>query len=344
MLRKNWEGIQHISEEWPVLNFIDQHIGTTFNYYHVDFYKFSIRNKKFIEEVLLSDFDVDGSPGSTLIQKAMQHIIAPPAKRTRALLALASGQAFSIEKHRLIPLVKAIEFFHGASLAFDDLPSHDNASLRRGREATHLIYGEANTHLASIALIAQGFFELSQLSKDPEVNHLIARYAAFLSGVNGLCAGQAQDIENKQVDINLYDLVDTAKKKTGSAIAFSLLIPAIIANRMKDIPVLEKISMNIGIAYQIRDDILDYIGCNVGKDQKLDAQNNAKTFPMLLGIQESTTLFKYYINQSIHELSHLSQDSAILKGFLQGLLVIDLEFTAHKFNATDKSSDINSLR
>ena len=102
--------------------------------------------------------------------------------------------------------------------------------------------------------------------------------------------------------------------------------------------------MNIGIAYQIRDDILDYIGCNVGKDQKLDAQNNAKTFPMLLGIQESTTLFKYYINQSIHELSHLSQDSAILKGFLQGLLVIDLEFTAHKFNATDKSSDINSLR
>jgi len=325
-LRNSWKGIDHISEEWPVLNYTDNHLDRIFDYHNL-FYKFYSDNLNFIEELLAEDFS------SNRLSKVMTYIIAPPAKRLRALLALASGEIFAINRRALIPLVKAVEYFHGASLAFDDLPSHDNALWRRGRKSAHLVYGEADTQLAAISLIAEGFAELSKLPGNKKTSSLIFNYAALLSGVDGLCGGQSQDIKSRQMDfIDISYLVETARKKTGTAIAFPLLVPAILARRHKDIPILESISMDLGVAYQIKDDIADHLGYSQGKDVGLDIKNNTSTFATLLGIEKATDLFYEFLDNGIDKLDTISRDASLLKGVFQSLRTSVVRMISEKNN------------
>ena len=216
---------------------------------------------------------------------------------------------FEAKKEDVLPFACAIEMIHTYSLIHDDLPAMDNDDYRRGRLTNHKVYGEGIAVLAGDALLNSAFELMSNqiINKIPDnYRELLAmNYIVNSSGINGMIAGQVIDIESQGKDISLAMLEYMHKKKTGCLISASILAGAHIGKaNSEEIESLNKFSQNLGIAFQIKDDILDVIGNKekMGKDTGKDKENNKATFVSVLGLEKSISALKQTTKEAIRNL------------------------------------------
>lgn len=249
------------------------------------------------------------SPAPNL-QKAIAYATLNGGKRIRPLLVYLTGRAFDSSWENLDPPACAIELTHVYSLIHDDLPSMDNSDLRRGKPSCHKAFNEATAILAGDALQPLAFEILTQHSPYllPQQQLQMVRILSEASGINGMAAGQMLDIEQVTT---LDQLKQMYRLKTGALLTASTQLGAVAAG-VSDPTTLGSLRIfaeNIGLAFQIQDDLLDIEGASLatGKPQGIDQANQKTTYPSLLGIEQSRKEIEKLFETALDALSFLGE-------------------------------------
>jgi geranylgeranyl diphosphate synthase type II len=235
---------------------------------------------------------------------AMKYSLFAGGKRLRPVLMLASADMLGLEHKEVLPFAAALEMIHTYSLIHDDLPAMDNDDYRRGKPTSHKVYGEAKAILAGDGLLTYAFTVCSE-SKNPNALKAV-NLLSKAAGINGMIAGQIVDIESEDKKIDLELLKYMHRTKTGALIKVAAEIPAVLANANEtEYNSLMKYTESIGIAFQIKDDILDREGSfkELGKPIGSDEDLNKSTYVTLLGLEESKKLLKEEIKDSLAAIS-----------------------------------------
>ena len=240
------------------------------------------------------------------IKDAVLYSLLAPGKRLRPLLFLTLLESYGLASDDYLDIACAIEMIHTYSLIHDDLPGMDNDSLRRGRPTCHIQFDEASAILAGDALLNLSISTLLTCDMDALLKVEVATRLFESSGINGMIFGQQQDIyfENKQA--NLEELNTIHLNKTGALISVCLEMAALIANPKQALS-MRKIGYDLGLAFQIQDDILDVIGDQdlLGKVVGSDETNQKSTYVTLLGLEESQKKVNELFNQCVEDTKKL---------------------------------------
>jgi len=226
----------------------------------------------------------------TSVQRAMAYTLHAPSKRVRPVLTLLCAELCGGGPPRALPAAAAIEMVHAASLILDDLPSMDDAALRRGRPTNHTAFGEAIAILAAFALLNDAFGAIARAYDAP----LAARLTALLSesvGIDGLVGGQADDLlaTDQQIDFEMLERIH--RGKTGALFVAAATAGAHTAGASADaMAALAAYAKNLGLAFQIIDDLLDVEGdpAQTGKAVRTDARKT--TFVSFSGVEGARLL------------------------------------------------------
>jgi len=221
---------------------------------------------------------------------AMRHASLGGGKRMRPLLVHAAGHAFGGDHDALDAPATAVELTHAFSLVHDDLPAMDDDALRRGQPTVHIAWDEATAILAGDALHALAFSVLAESPLPAPVRVELLRELASASGVDGMCAGQALDMEATGKELDVSALARLHALKTGALIRAAVMMGAIAANApAAALQNLDRYARALGLAFQIRDDILDVEGdaAQLGKTAGKDQAQGKNTYPRLLGMDGS---------------------------------------------------------
>ena len=222
----------------------------------------------------------------------MQYGLFPGGKKIRSKVLIDIGSLFSVNYKTLIKIGAAIECIHAYSLIHDDLPCMDNDRFRRGKLSTHIKYNESTAVLAGNSLLTMAFEILSDkklmISDNIKIN--LIKKLSECAGHTGIAGGQFLDLSFENKKISLKKIIDMATKKTGRLFSFSCMVPAIIKG--KDINIIkffEKIGTEIGLLFQIADDLIDCRGktIKVGKKTRKDQKQGKATLISLLGYQNT---------------------------------------------------------
>jgi geranylgeranyl diphosphate synthase, type II len=225
------------------------------------------------------------------IHKAMRYSLFAGGKRIRPVLTLAACQAVGGKSTDAMPLACAVECIHTYSLIHDDLPSMDDDDLRRGKPTNHKVFGEGIAVLAGDALLTEAF-ELVARAKAPRryPHSVLVHELALAAGSRKLIAGQVQDLENEERRASLAEVKLTHQNKTGALITASIRLGAMAGNASPaDLKRLTRYGWDLGLAFQIIDDVLDATSTKevMGKSVGADAKNQKSTFVTALGIEKS---------------------------------------------------------
>lgn len=282
-------------------------------------------NRTFIEGELGKIID-DLMPGSSVIEQGVKYSVLNGGKRVRPILCIEIFKAckiFNKKLDKVLPVACAIELTHVNSLIQDDLPCMDNASLRRGKPTTHKKFGESNAILISDALGGLAFdaiFANRKMSSFAKMKCYEALSDAI--GIEGLVGGQALDLMNEDTEIDIKTLQKIYRMKTGILFIAAGELACIVAKASKKkTEAIRKYTENIGLAFQIVDDILD-INSNedvLGKDIGGDVMKNKTTFPSLIGIEKSIELVNYLTETAIEALKIFGSKADFLIEFAQRL-------------------------
>ena len=227
----------------------------------------------------------------TELLKPMRYGLLPGGKKIRSKLIFDIGKIFNVEYKKLIYLSAAVECIHAYSLIHDDLPCMDNDSLRRGKPSTHKKFGESTAILAGNSLLTIAFEILSHknfnVNEKIKVNliHLISK----TSGHSGIAGGQYSDLNFEHKKIPLKKIKEMQIKKTGKLFSFCCLAPVLVSKKIKYSKSFDKLGSDIGLLFQIVDDLIDYKGNskNVGKKTKKDIKKGKATLISLLGYKNT---------------------------------------------------------
>ncbi len=223
---------------------------------------------------------------------AMNYGLFPGGKKIRSKILVDVGKIFSVNYKTLIIIGAAVECVHAYSLIHDDLPSMDNDFIRRGKPSTHVKFGEATAVLAGNSLLTIAFEILSDKKlnlKDKTKNMLIKKLSKCV-GHAGVAGGQFLDLNFEKKNIPFKKIVNMQLKKTGKLFSYCSSVPAIIKNSsVKKINTFEVIGSDIGLLFQITDDLIDYKGDSkkVGKKTKKDIKLGKATLISLLGYKKA---------------------------------------------------------
>lgn len=246
-----------------------------------------------VESALREVFPADWQIPPTL-REAMDYSLLGGGKRMRAILVLASAEACGGEREKALPAACAIELVHAYSLIHDDLPAMDNDDLRRGKPTNHKVYGEAMAILAGDGLLTHAFHCVAQCHRrfgvPAEVALAIVEELAAFSGARGMVGGQAADMEGEQGVTELAELDVIHARKTGDLIVFAARAGGRIAGATeRQLEALAQFGRNIGLAFQIVDDVLDVTGdeAKLGKRVRSDEKKRKVTYPYFLGVEAS---------------------------------------------------------
>ena len=222
------------------------------------------------------------------VKEAMTYSLLAPGKRLRPLLFIYVLKAYQMDYHAYLDIACAIEMIHTYSLIHDDLPGMDNDDLRRGRPTCHKQFDEATAILAGDALLNLSVNTILNMSIDNDLKVAIMTRLYEASGVNGMIYGQQQDLAFENQNASLQQLQDIHHHKTGELIAVSMQLAALIAKK-DDYQYWTQIGFDLGLVFQIQDDILDVVGEEekLGKKVGSDLDNHKSTYVTLLGIEES---------------------------------------------------------
>ncbi|WP_353855285.1 polyprenyl synthetase family protein [Bacillus sp. Bos-x628] len=248
--------------------------------------EFLITRKQTIEDYLFTYVQKLHIPEN--LKSSMLYSLEAGGKRLRPILVLALLHAYGKNEKDGIPVGCAVEMIHTYSLIHDDLPCMDDDDLRRGKPTNHKVYGEATAVLAGDALLTESFRLITSHLSDhvpAEKKLKIIDELVQSAGARGMVGGQFDDMEAEQKQVSLAELESIHARKTGKLLTFSVTAGAILAGAPDDeIEKLKEFSYHIGIAFQIRDDILDLEGSEekIGKRVGSDTANEKSTYPSLL--------------------------------------------------------------
>ena len=243
-------------------------------------------------------------------------------KRIRPQILLAALQCYGIEERVGYPVAAAIEMIHTYSLIHDDLPAMDDDTLRRGKPTCHVQFDEATAILAGDALLTQAFLLGAMASEDAMVNCAIVKALSRYAGADGMVLGQIKDLEGEvKEDLTLAELKDIHYYKTGRLLTLPLVCAAYLTHHEEDIPAWEQIGSDLGLSFQIQDDILDVTSTveELGKNINSDAQNNKRTYVSLLGIEEAQKEASFYYERAQQRLHELFDDAHALDAIFVAL-------------------------
>ena len=270
----------------------------------------------------LIEYVPDVQDGQQSVVKAMKYSITNGGKRIRPLLALEFCKMCGGDVKKAMPLACAIEFIHTYSLIHDDLPCMDDDDVRRGNPACHKMYGEATALLAGDALLTHAFELICSSDISPEQKINAVNLLAQNAGVNGMIGGQVLDLKYEETDPTISDLLTVHKLKTGALISAACLMGCIAANADEQKMIAaSKFAYYLGIAFQIKDDILDVSGDEniIGKPVGSDAENNKTTYVSLVGISKAQENVEKLTNSAVEQLKNFENTEFV--EFLANYLV-----------------------
>ncbi len=242
----------------------------------------------------------------SIIYEAMRYSIFAGGKRLRPVLMLAVCEMCGGDINEVIPFACAMEMIHTYSLIHDDLPSMDNDDLRRGMPTSHVKFGEATAILAGDALLNKAFETVSEYNgTNPQRAIKAINMLAMSSGTEGMIGGQIVDMESEGKDIDLDTLRYLHLNKTGAIIRSSCTIGALMGGgNEEEINAVDEFAKNLGVAFQIQDDILDVIGNEeeLGKPIGSDAEEDKNTYVKLVGLEKSKEMAKEYSEKAKNAL------------------------------------------
>jgi len=221
------------------------------------------------------------------LDEAMRHAVLGGGKRLRPLLVYAAGRACAAEVAALDAPAVAVELIHAFSLVHDDLPAMDDDSLRRGQPTVHVAFDEATAILAGDALQSLAFTVLAEAPSSADTRVALMLELADATGARGMCGGQAMDMAATGETLPLADLERLHSMKTGALIRAAVRMGALSGGAPEDVlHQLDAYADALGLAFQIRDDILDVEGDagQLGKTVGKDAAQGKSTYPGLLGL------------------------------------------------------------
>jgi geranylgeranyl diphosphate synthase, type II len=253
------------------------------------------------------------------LQSSMIYSVNAGGKKIRPLLVLATLEDLGASSKDALQVACAVELMHTYSLIHDDLPSMDNDDYRRGKLTNHKVYGEAMAILAGDALQSLAFEILTNLNNTPpEIAVKLIRLLSIASGAEGMVGGQVLDIEGEKMDLTLEQLKRIHLNKTGALLSFCIEAGALLAGVDNEKMInLKEFAKNIGLTFQIQDDILDVtstteeLGKNVGSDES----SGKVTYPSLLGLEKAKEKLDYHHQLARNSLSFIDNEESLLLQF-----------------------------
>mmetsp|Transcript_1230 Transcript_1230/g.1877 ORF Transcript_1230/g.1877 Transcript_1230/m.1877 type:complete len:344 (-) Transcript_1230:209-1240(-) len=276
-------------------------------------------SKKDDIEIALKASCVSTMPQTEKICESMDYSLMAGGKRIRPVLCIASCEMFGGSQADAMPTAVALEMIHTMSLIHDDLPSMDNDDLRRGKPTNHIIYGEDVAILSGDALLSTSFQHVAEdtpKTVDPHrILDVIIRLGKSVGPV-GLAGGQVMDLEceGKQ-GVTLEDLTWIHTHKTATLLQVAVASGAILGGATpEEITACEKFALNIGLAFQVADDILDVTASteDLGKTAAKDLDADKTTYPKLLGLEESKVEARRLIDEAKDSLKPFGEKAAPL--------------------------------
>lgn len=282
---------------------------------------------KQIEDIIKQFLPDEVGYEKTVIE-AMNYSFLAGGKRLRPMLMLESYKILGGDSKIIEPFMAALEMIHTYSLIHDDLPAMDNDEYRRGRKTTHVVYGEAMAILAGDGLLTYAFetavkaleVEGSDAAKVVRAIRILANKA----GLYGMLGGQCVDVEaeKKNLEVDEKKLVYIHEKKTAALIQAALMIGAVLAGADEQtINTMERIGFLVGVAFQIRDDILDVTGTleELGKPIGSDEKNGKTTYITLKGLDEAKRDVEAYSEEAVKLCEALPGDTEFLTELVKSL-------------------------
>ncbi|HIY21465.1 MAG TPA: polyprenyl synthetase family protein [Candidatus Flavonifractor merdigallinarum] len=248
---------------------------------------------------------------------AMQYSLLAGGKRLRPVLLLETCRMCGGEADKVLPFACAIEMLHTYSLIHDDLPAMDNDDLRRGRPTNHKVYGEATAILAGDALLTAAFETMLEQGGDLPPERVLAAAACLgrAAGARGMVGGQALDMAGEGHALSLSDVEELQRLKTGALIAAAVEMGCILAGgSADDRAAVVRYAQKLGLAFQIRDDMLDVAGDEqtLGKPIGSDAENEKTTFVTLKGLERCQELVEELTGEAQQALSPFGEAAGFL--------------------------------
>lgn len=254
---------------------------------------------------------------------AANYSLEGDGKRLRPIMTWVMGvHGYGLKQSAIMPLLRSLEYMHTASLIFDDLPSQDNSSTRRGRPTLHQVYNSATAELTGLFLTQRAIEEQASL-EDFDAKQVLSliRYSAQVTEL--MCRGQAMDLHSKGKLLTLEQLNTLSFYKTGIAFEACLIMPAILAHAKEiEMEALKKFARHAGIAFQIKDDLLDVEGTSkvLGKPIGQDAKNNNSTFVSILGLEGARKAMWEHYCQAVEALQEVPRNTNFLKHLLNYMI------------------------
>lgn len=258
--------------------------------------------------------------------EAMNYSMCAGGKRLRPLLLMETCRMFGGEQALAEPFMAAIEMIHTHSLIHDDLPAIDNDDYRRGRLTTHKVYGEAMGILSGVALLNYAYetmFQAFEMTEDAARVRDAVCIMAHKTGMYGMLGGQSVDVENDGKPIGKEMLDYIYRHKTSALIEAPMMVGAVLAGADKEqAAVVEKAAENIGLAFQIQDDILDVTSTSeeLGKPVHSDEKNHKVTYVTLFGIEEASDQVAGLSGEAVRLLESLNQKNEFLLELIRYLV------------------------
>jgi len=254
------------------------------------------------------------------LHSAMRYAVLGGGKRVRPMLVYATGQSLGIAPEMLDAPAAAIEIMHAFSLIHDDLPAMDNDDLRRGKPTVHIAYDEATAILAADALQPLAF---DILATGPALAELNARRGKLVSmlaqacGSEGMTGGQSIDLEAEGLQLSKAEIEHMYMLKTGRLLGASVMMPASCSTTLSsdDAQRLRRFIEQLGLAFQIQDDILDIEGetQTIGKQQGADIERAKPTWPALFGIDQAKMRTQELLTEALTEIDSFGTNAEPLR-------------------------------
>ena len=262
-----------------------------------------------------------------VIMEAMEYSVMAGGKRLRPMLMMETYRLFDGEGDLVEPFMAAIEMIHTYSLVHDDLPAMDNDDYRRGRKTTHVVYGEAMGILAGDALLNFAFETAAKaFTLHPEKSLEIGKAMQVLAGkagIYGMIGGQVVDVQSAGESVSKDVLDFIYELKTSALIESSMMIGAILAGASQEnIKMIETIAKNVGIAFQIQDDILDVTSTAevLGKPILSDEKNEKTTYVTLVGLEKAKEYVETVSMEAVDLLHRFEAKDSFLEELLKALI------------------------
>lgn len=264
-----------------------------------------------------------------IIRESMMYSLNAGGKRLRPTLLMEVNRLYGGSEEAAVQFALALEMIHTYSLIHDDLPCMDDDDLRRGKPTNHIVFGYDIAVLAGDGLLnLAAEVMLETVVRNNYLPNFIDAMREILkaSGPSGMILGQVADIkyETDSMDLETLDFIN--KNKTGKLIVAALTSGGMLANAPEeDVILLGKIGEDMGLMFQMVDDVLDLTGDpeKLGKRTQMDVKNDKRTYPMLIGIDEVKSQIKIYENRLIEYLDRLSIDTGFLKELVHFLALRD---------------------